>query len=320
MKTKKLNDEDYTANISQDIEQYKLILSGVKERFPKGFWQKAWSRDSAKEITKYILKVKLDGDVTRLKTVNKVEFFKEVKLNGMISAVYNFSYWDAIQDAICEDKNIVLYPWDVGFTPKGYWLNKDNVKRVLLYIIETKAPKDFNILLDFNASFLRKYNLTSLLVYYSIYDLIDIINPNTYLPWDASKVPREFWDEVDNVKRAMCWLVEEKLPKDFNVNLDFSIELLRIAGFGALLNFYKVQDLLNIAYPGKYISKNLTRRYSTFKELRDVCIILYKTKYKSNKAKLVAEISKDKVKQFGLRKINPRTDLEIKAIAETVDW
>ena len=279
------NNKKYANEILDDVECYKMVLNGTLKKFPNGFWTKPWSYESAKSITQYMLKVKVGDDLTKLKGMNRKVLFSEMKLMGMVVNVYDGNSWEAISAAVNTGDKI-YHPWELGGVPKGYWASVENVKKAIRWAVEEKVPHGFNIRTDFNVEYLNAVGLYSLLNSYSMHELLNLVYPNRYMPWEMVKVTSNFWADIDNKKKAITWLINKKLPKNFNVELDFSCKLLELVGLESLRGTNTLQELLDLAYPNKYTLTHIhsgIKDHWTFNSIRSVLKLIYKTEYNYNK-------------------------------------
>ena len=73
----------YINEILDDVECYKLVLQGKIKRFPRGFWAKPWSLQSAREIIRYLLEERLHYSREDICKKLKKSTFEDNKLGGM---------------------------------------------------------------------------------------------------------------------------------------------------------------------------------------------------------------------------------------------
>ena len=154
-------------------------------------------------------------------------------------------------------------------TPIGFW--DDNALTVLKYVIEEKHQiKEDEVLKRVNSDFLKDNGLNSLFTYKFKSDLFLLINtiyPNKYKPWMLPKVKRGFWDNEENCKEAIKWLVEDKLKLNDEGILNLSYDDFNNNGLGSLFSvkFQKSKRLaIDLAYPNRFKPwefKGLEKKY-----------------------------------------------------------
>ena len=101
--------------------------------------------------------------------------------------------------------------WEFGAVPRGYWDNKDNIIRAVKWLAEEK----YNIFEDdsrkLTTDIFNRYGLNSIITKYSIYDLLELVYPGEFKPWEASKPPRGYWKDMNHIIEAFKWLIEDRL-------------------------------------------------------------------------------------------------------------
>lgn len=225
----------YDKEVLDDIECYKAILDGRLKRFPTGMWEKPWSYESAKRITKYALDKYYKNDIDKLKRDITTQTFTDLKLYGMLVIVYEGSAWKALNSAYNKEDKVIINPWELKYTPKGFWDDKENIKNAIRWAVEDVAPKGFNIKTDFNVDYLKSVGLNILRNKYSLFTLIDIAYPNKYFPWEMTRLSDGYWDDIKNVKECLYQFRKKEL--------DISCNNLNDSGFGRLYHNYSVDFL-----------------------------------------------------------------------------
>ena len=104
----------------------------------------------------------------------------------------------------------------------------------------------------------------------SVFEALNTAYPNKYLPWNLSSVPKNYWKNVDNVKSALKWLIEDKLKfsiKEIETNL--TIELITQNGLSGLLRWYNgiPFDILKNIYPNINLS-NIEKHKERYKNVK----------------------------------------------------
>ena len=120
-------------------------------------------------------------------------------------------------------------PWKFNMTQSGFWKNRDNIKKYMVWlgeILEYKEPEDWYKIKG--EHFLNNYG-NVLLRKYGILELVQIMYPNyTFLEWKFNPTPIGFWKDKKNQKYFMKWLgelLEYTKPEDwYNIGLrDFRV-------------------------------------------------------------------------------------------------
>jgi hypothetical protein len=127
-----------------------------------------------------------------------------------------------------------------------------NLKPVIDYVIELFKKdglivneKDF--LKSFKRENLRKYKLGNLLIKYSIFDIVNLIYPNKWKPWELNAVPAGFWDDDRNIAEAGKWFVEKL--KDSKI-IESDKDLITIRNFRPFIKKYRLEGLINTRFSG----------------------------------------------------------------------
>lgn len=149
----KYSDDDIRDKLSiEDFRKYKLsgmieymfnnsLYEAINTTYPNKFnpWEinktprNYWNRETGIIATKWLVeeKMKLSHDeVVKLVTIKT---FKNSKLGGMLSIIYNNSVYSAINDAYPGEYK----PWEFSKTPKGYW-NLSTAKSSTRWLVEEK--------------------------------------------------------------------------------------------------------------------------------------------------------------------------------------
>ena len=144
-------------------------------------------------------------------------------------------------------KNKTYKPWLNGKVPNGYWVNEDNRKEALKWLIEEKLDifntdnkltrEDFvNNGLDgifryyFNRSIKNVFKFIYPRKYNTVYEYnrrkISTNYPDDYKPWINGRVPKNYWKDENNIRKALEWLVAKYPDRRLTVE-DFANNNLR---------------------------------------------------------------------------------------------
>ena len=192
------------------IEIYKLVLdSKVLKRFPKGFWQQPEAKENARVIIKYLIDDYLKLSDEEIKQNISVKYLSKYKLGGMLMACFNNSPYQAI-NLTYPNK---FQPWEFEQPPVGYWKNKENIIKATKWFIEDKLKLSDDELKKQLSQNLFKDNGLSGLLYLdgSLYEIINLVYPGKFQPWEFNIVPKGYWKNKENGLKAIKWLIEDKL-------------------------------------------------------------------------------------------------------------
>lgn len=287
-------ERDFTNEILDDVECYKKVLSRELKKFPKHFWEKPYSMQSAKSIVKYLFEEKLCIDLNNLHKILSIKFFQDHKLLGMLRIVFNYKIYDLVE-YVYPNKYAIFQ-----FNTKGsYFASDDNVKEAVAWIAKNKLDGNVDIIPKvFTFEYIYDLGMTSVLKYKkSIYDIVNTAYPNKFRPWEFKQISAGYWGEDEHISEAVKWLVEEKLkckedeiPKKISKSLlvKFNLDYVcrRVGG---------IYELVNIAYPNKFKVwqfNNVSANFWKKKEnIVSAVIWLVDTKLDSNKNRINSEFT-----------------------------
>jgi hypothetical protein len=205
-------------NLSEldDIEIYKLLLEGSIANFPSGFWAGKSlfeARDVAVKLLRYLMDEELKFSEEDIKREVSKKFLIKYKLHTA-SKLFGRSAIRYIMIAFPERK---FKPWQFQQhkVPMCYWTLRENRVEALKYVFEEELMwtiYDIKERLDWPIIYER--GLASIHTYYpSLYEAVNAVYPGAVKAWELqhSEVPSYFWREKVNRKRAVSWLVSDKL-------------------------------------------------------------------------------------------------------------
>lgn len=262
-----MQERNFTNEILDDVRCYELVLDRSIKQFPQHFWDKTYSLKSAKEITKYLIEDKLKYKLDEIpKKVNK-KTFEDNKLGGMLVTLFKNRVFDAIENA---------YPNKFKrfqFTVSGNYWTEENIKEAVNWVIMEKLDNDLeNLPKRISTELLVNCGLGSVVSKYSIQELIDLVLPKKYKYWEFQQVPNGFWNNENNVKEAVKWVVEDKLENSDNrVYNEFTVTYLRSLGLYTLVKRYPIYRLLELTYPKRFKNENFVNA-DIVKDMRTICL------------------------------------------------
>lgn len=148
--------------------------------------------------------------------------------------------------------------WELKQTPKNFWDKKDNRIRCVQWLIKKYNLTDENISKVWTRSFLIDNNVVSLSNYHNgnVYEVLNEVYPNKFKPWEISVPVNGHWNNIENRRLAIKWLIEKKLQwSDDDVYTNLVGNIFYENGLSGLLNFYynsNAWTALNDAYPNKF--------------------------------------------------------------------
>ena len=238
------------------IEVYKMILDGEIKAFPQGCWEQENAKENAAKCTKFLIEKVLKIDIEDLRKESLTDLFNKNKLSGMLSACFDSSPYKAIDNA---------YPsrfkeWEFKSTPSRYWLNKYNGVKATRWLFEEKLKlTDEEIKEQLSVKLFEDNGLRGMLAKCfngSIYDAINSAYPHRFKEWEFKVVPSGYWDNPENAKNAVRWLIEEKLQlSERGIKEKLSVQLFKDNGLGWVITKCfngSLYEAVNSVYPNKY--------------------------------------------------------------------
>lgn len=217
---------------------------------PRNFWDK----ENATKAMEWLVKEKLNAnnpeDIKKI-TVNTL---KKYKIKSILMDKCGGSYKNTLSN-IYKDS---YHEWEYKKTEKSYWTD-DNIKKAIIWLIEEKNKfSKEDIKRHFGTSLLKKNGLMCILTSTnkSIYEIINIAYPNTFLPWELKRVSNNYWTE-ENAIEAIKWLVEEKLNirKEEDIPRKITQSVFAEHGLERILQLFfnkSTYKAINAAYPNKF--------------------------------------------------------------------
>lgn len=153
---------------------YKAILDGRLKRYPKNFWNGEQGRENGLACAKYLIEEVLKCSDEDLKKLG-IKAFQEYKLRGMLGRQFNGSPYNVI-NTLYEGR---LHPWEMAWTPMGYWNNKVNRKKAFIWLME-KEDMQGDKIYKLNSKMFRRYGLTGLIDKYDgrLFEVIADLHPD----------------------------------------------------------------------------------------------------------------------------------------------
>ena len=223
-------------------EEYdpKPWLSG---RVPRGYWN---YEDNIRDALKWLFE-----DILDIENNNYLISEKDFKNNHLygLCQLFNSSPYEAI-NYMYPDK---YKPWEKTTTPNKYWNDEDNIRYALKWLFEEKLDIEKDII---NIHDFRKYNLYGLLTGTfdgSPYEAINFMYPDKYKPWEKCITPQNYWNDENNIRRILKWLLEEKLDIENNDIIVTTEDFMKYNLYGLLKVFNNSPyNAINYLYPNKY--------------------------------------------------------------------
>lgn len=199
-----------------DIKIYELLLEGSISNFPSGFWANR-SEEQAKNVAikllKYLINEKLKLSKEQVRSEVSKLFIKKYKLHTA-SKLFGRS---AIRYIICTFPDDEYKPWQFKHdkVPVSYWTQEENRINALKYVFEVELKwslDDIKEKLDWEI--IKRKGLSTLHSYYhNLYYICNALYPGKIKSWELkhSEVPDYFWDDINNRKKVVQWLVQDKL-------------------------------------------------------------------------------------------------------------
>lgn len=222
---------DIPNEVLDDVKYYKLILRGVLKRFPAHFWDKPYSLQSAKEITKYLIEDKLKISLEDIpKKVDK-KFIQNNRLGGMLRRLFKNHVFEIVDNAYPN----MFKRWQFK-VPCVYW-NSQTIEEAMRWLIDERLGGDIErVKKELDVQLLKDSGMSYLITMryprrYSIYDLVSMVYPNVIEPWELKHTSQAYWTD-DNIKKQLSLIAH----KEFNDSLYILQEYIT----NKLLNKYKL--------------------------------------------------------------------------------
>ncbi|MBW9150364.1 DUF4046 domain-containing protein [Clostridium sp. CM028] len=199
-----------------DIEIYELLLQGTILSFPSGFWANR-SEKEAKKVAIKLLKYLIDEKLKFNKEDVRLELSKMFLTKYKLHTASKLFGRSAINYIISTYPDERYKPWQFKHdkVPQSYWTQERNRISALKYVFEVELQwslDDIKEKLDWEI--MKKQGVYTLHSYYpSIHRICNALYPGIINPWELrhAEVSDYFWQEINNRKNAVKWLVQEKL-------------------------------------------------------------------------------------------------------------
>lgn len=239
-----------------DIEIYKLLLQGTIPSFPSGFWANRNDEEAkgvAIELLKYLINEKLKFNKEDVKREVSKKFITKYKLHTA-SKLFGRS---AIRYILCAYPEAQYQPWQFKHdrVPQSYWNKEENRISALKYVFEVVLKWSIDDIKEkLNWEIIKKERLFTLNSYYpSLHHICNALYPGIINPWELrhSEVSDYFWHDIKNRKKAVRWLVQEKLNNTQTIGRLKKEHFSQYGLTGLLSNQYNssVKKAINEAFP-----------------------------------------------------------------------
>lgn len=175
------------------------------------YWKGEGAEERAIEAFRFVyyekLKLKPDEVVTHLTH----ESVAKEKLLGAIKIVFDSNLNLAIQKCFPE---VGAYTWEIGgHVPNRYWNKERGIEAFRTLLEDELKLSREEICSKLSRKFMKEHNLYGMVqrcFNSNIYEALNALYPNEFMPWELSKVGRNFWTE-ETSKQAIKWYLETKL-------------------------------------------------------------------------------------------------------------
>lgn len=199
------------------------------------------------KMVKELIEEKLQWNKDTVKENLIYETFVENDLENLINKRYDGSPFKAINSAYPGEYK----PWELKKLPKEA-RNYDIAVKSLLWLFEEQlswTDKDYKEKLNYDV--FKQYGLIGILnkyFEYSPYKAFNTIYPDRIKPWEFKKCQQGYWND-DNIKRAITWLVEEKLKIEPRIApLTITNSIMIDNDLGGILRKYTTQEAIILTY------------------------------------------------------------------------
>lgn len=147
--------------------------------------------------------------------------------------------------------------------PAGFWSSSEayeNARKCTIYLFEEVLGwSEADLLKNMSKKVLVQNKLKGMLtVLFNdvIFNAIDNAYPGKFKPWEFNFVPNKFWENEDNRREALLWLIDEKLMlSDEDIKSKWGMSLIKEHGLESLVKNRFGRSpyrALNFAKPGKF--------------------------------------------------------------------
>ena len=187
---------------------YYEVLTGQRERFPRGFFSED-RRRRGRVLTK-LLFTKIIGmkpeDIAKIGP--RRELIKSYKLDSVVQVCYGSNMFVLFQD-LCPDSE----PFEIRH--RGMWQDPQQRRRAIRHLFEKNSVPEEEIPKYATQEFFADNRLRGLLKgYYKDSPCLAIEDafPNSFKPWELKSAPHGYWkggDGLEHAKEAMSWLANK---------------------------------------------------------------------------------------------------------------
>lgn len=155
--------------------------------------------------------------------------------------------------------------------PKDIW-NKHNIKCLLQYLYNSGYITDNHVLESGLCSRLRSLSLTTIepIVRKNLDEWIYIMTDGKYRAWEAKRLPADFWENKNNVRKYIKWVCKQH---NLNTKNKVSLELKNLIKHRAIMKKYTFEELIEISFPRRFkkweIDRNNIREPQEVKEFME---------------------------------------------------
>lgn len=195
-----------------------------KARVPDGFWDD--DRNVKDAMFWFVKKLKEDRIIKCESEIPKVidcRTFTKYGLCTIMSNRFNSSPYKAFE---------LIYPgrfnrWDYNLIGKDFYNDPEKIREIMEWFVselnkrEGVQVKDIPRIVNINK--FKEYGLYSFLIHCfrgRNYDAFNFLYPNKWMPWEFKCCESGYWDDINNQKYALMWLVDklkvEKYIEDIN--------------------------------------------------------------------------------------------------------
>ena len=174
MITLKSNEDIVEHIVVDNIGVYEAILSGELKRYPKNFWVGEQGIENSLACARYLIEDVLKCSDDDLKKLG-LKTFGKYRLRTMIGSLYGSSPYNLI-NTLYKDK---FHPWEMAWTPMGFWDIKENRKKAFIWLLE-KADMQGGKIYKLSTKMFREYGLTGLIDKYDgkLYEIVADLHPD----------------------------------------------------------------------------------------------------------------------------------------------
>ena len=205
---------------------YQAVLDGRLKRFPNGFWNTYGAEQRAARCLRYLYENILHLKDLEIPEVTTVELLYKYKLKGLLVRVFKGNLFNAMENAYPGVYKPYMFP-TVG---SDYWSDETCAEAVRWLILDKLKLSKEEVKEQFSCKLLVKHSMRSLVMRYSVFQILELAFPGEYKPWELNKLSKHFCIDDEKVEEMTRYYIEHFdfrpgtiTPSDWAAKIDRSV-------------------------------------------------------------------------------------------------